>query len=130
VLPVPETLLAVAVWVGETGETDADLDQLYERENGHRSRDGVLLRGRKQVGVVLDLPWQQEDPSHFERAAAAEGRVMLAGGLSAENVCEAIAAVRPWAVDASSRLEAAPGVKDAAKVRAYVEAARSHSEGG
>jgi phosphoribosylanthranilate isomerase len=125
VLPVPDTMLAVAVWVGEKHDTDADLDQLYARENGHRSRDGVLLRRGEQVGVVLDLPWQQEDPAHLERAAAAEGRVMLAVGLSAENVGEAIAAVRPWAVDASSRLEAAPGVKDPDKVRAYVAAARS-----
>ena len=50
---------------------------------------------------------------------------MLAGGLDAGNVREAIAAVSPWAVDASSQLESSPGVKDHDKVRAYVEAARA-----
>ena len=45
----------------------------------------------------------------------------LAGGLAPENVAAAIAAVRPWAVDASSSLEVSPGVKDHARVRAYVE---------
>ena len=49
---------------------------------------------------------------------------MLAGGLSPENVREAIERVRPWAVDASSSLETAPGVKDHERIRAYVEAAR------
>jgi phosphoribosylanthranilate isomerase len=49
---------------------------------------------------------------------------MLAGGLSPENVREAIERVQPWAVDASSSLELEPGVKDHARVRAYVEAAR------
>jgi indole-3-glycerol phosphate synthase len=125
VLPVPEGMLAVAVWVHDRHETEADLDQLYGRSGEHRSRDAVLLRGSREVGLVVDLPWQDEDPLHLARAAAVEGRVMLAGGLSAENVREAISAVRPWAVDASSRLELAPGVKDHAKVRAYVEAARA-----
>jgi phosphoribosylanthranilate isomerase len=49
---------------------------------------------------------------------------MLAGGLGPENVRRAIDAVRPWAVDASSSLEAAPGIKDHERVRAYVAAAR------
>jgi phosphoribosylanthranilate isomerase len=49
---------------------------------------------------------------------------MLAGGLSAENVRAAIEATRPWAVDAASSLESAPGIKDHEKVRAYVEAAK------
>ncbi|MDF2749892.1 MAG: trpC, partial [Gaiellaceae bacterium] len=125
VLPVPEGMLAVAVWVHDRYETDADLDQLYGRSGEHRSRNAVLLRGGREVGLVVDLPWQEEDPLHLARAAAVEGRLMLAGGLSAENVREAIGAVRPWAVDASSRLELEPGVKDHAKVRAYVEAARA-----
>ena len=50
---------------------------------------------------------------------------MLAGRLGPENVAEAIEAVRPWAVDAASRLETAPGIKDHARVRAFVEAARA-----
>ena len=49
---------------------------------------------------------------------------MLAGGLGPENVREAIEEVRPWAVDASSSLETAPGIKDHERVRAYVAAAR------
>jgi indole-3-glycerol phosphate synthase/phosphoribosylanthranilate isomerase len=123
VLPVPDTMLSVAVHVGEIGE-EADLVQLYARENGHRARDGVLLRRGREVARILDQPWQETDPQHFERARAVEGRVVLAGGLSPENVADAIEAVRPWAVDASSRLEVAPGIKDHARVRAYVEAAR------
>ena len=49
---------------------------------------------------------------------------MLAGGLGPENVRAAIEAVRPWAVDASSSLETAPGEKDHRRIRAYVDAAR------
>lgn len=126
VLPVPGTVLAVAVFVGEPEETDADLVQLYERQEGLvRGRDAVLLRDGEQVATVVDLPWKEHDPSHIERARATSGRVVLAGGLGPENVRTAIASVRPWAVDASSSLESAPGVKDHARVRAFVEAARS-----
>ena len=60
----------------------------------------------------------------LERASAADGRIMLAGGLGPDNVGAAIEAVRPWAVDASSSLESAPGIKDHDRVRAYVAAAR------
>ena len=124
VLPVPGTMLSVAVVVGEA-EGDADLVQLYPAEEGKvRGRDAVLLRDGEEVARVVDLPWQEEDPAHFERARAVEGRVMLAGGLGPENVREAIAAVQPWAVDASSSLETAPGEKDHGRIRAYVDAAR------
>jgi phosphoribosylanthranilate isomerase len=51
-------------------------------------------------------------------------KLFLAGGLSPENVAEAIAAVEPYAVDACSSLESAPGRKDASRVRAFVKAVR------
>ena len=125
VLDVPETVLTVAVFVGEAEDAGTDLVQLYERADGLvRGRDAILLRNGDRVATVIDLPWQQDDPEHLERARAVDGRVMLAGGLSPANVREAIEAVRPWAVDAASSLEAAPGIKDHDKVRAFVEAAR------
>jgi phosphoribosylanthranilate isomerase len=123
-LPVPETLLSVGVFVGEAEDVGTDLVQLYPEENGHRGRDGILLRRGERVARVLDLPWEDADPAHWQRAARAEGRVLLAGGLGPENVRAAIAAVRPWCVDASRSLEAGPGVKDHARVRSFVEAAR------
>jgi indole-3-glycerol phosphate synthase len=124
ILPVPETMLSVAVYVGERGNADSDLAQVYARDDGHRGRDGVLLRGDEQVARVVDRAWQQEDPGHLDRARAAEGRIVLAGGLTPENVAEAIEAVQPWAVDASSGLETEPGIKDHDRVRAFVAAAR------
>jgi indole-3-glycerol phosphate synthase/phosphoribosylanthranilate isomerase len=126
VLDVPETALSVAVFVADTEETHADLVQFYPDDDGDvRGREAVLLRDGREVGRVLDQPWQGTDPAHWATAAAAAGRIVLAGGLGPENVRDAIAAVRPWAVDASSSLEREPGVKDHDKVRAYVEAARA-----
>jgi indole-3-glycerol phosphate synthase/phosphoribosylanthranilate isomerase len=122
-LPVPETMLSVGVFVGNAEDVGTDLVQLYAEENGRRSRDGALLRDGEAVAKVLDLPWLEEDEDHLERAARVEGRVLLAGGLGPDNVRTAIDAVHPWAVDASRSTEASPGVKDHAKVRAFVEAA-------
>jgi indole-3-glycerol phosphate synthase len=125
VLPVPDTALSVAVFVGEPEERGADLVQLYEREEGTvRGRNGVLLQDREPVARVADLPWEGEDPDHWQKARG-DDRLMLAGRLGPDNVRAAIQAVRPWAVDAASRLESAPGVKDHDKVRAFVEEARA-----
>jgi indole-3-glycerol phosphate synthase / phosphoribosylanthranilate isomerase len=123
-LPVPDSMLSVGVFVGEPEDAGTDLVQLYEEENGHRARDGRLLRNGTEVAKVLDLPWLEDDEGHLDRAAATEGRILLAGGLDPGNVRTAIESVEPWAVDSSRGTEASPGIKDHAKVRAFVEAAR------
>ena len=125
-LDVPPSVLSVAVFVGEAQATAADLVQLYGEEPGlPRGREAVLLRDGEPVARVVDQPWNGRDPTHLSSAAGLDGRVMLAGGLGPENVRAAIEAVRPWAVDASSSLESAPGIKDHARVRAFIEAART-----
>jgi len=52
-------------------------------------------------------------------------RIILAGGLDASNVAEAIATVHPWGVDACSRIESAPGKKDHKKMTEFLQAAKA-----
>jgi phosphoribosylanthranilate isomerase len=75
-----------------------------------------LLRGG--TGRVFD--W-----SIAQRTNDSTPKLFLAGGLSPENVAEAITTVRPYAVDACSSLEESPGRKDHTRVRAFVKAVRS-----
>jgi indole-3-glycerol phosphate synthase len=125
ILPVPADRLSVAVFVGEAEANGADLVQLYPREPGRvRGRDAVLQLDGRSVARVLDLPWDEEDADHLHRAARAGDRIMLAGRLGPDNVRDAVRTVRPWAVDAASRLETRAGIKDHDKVRAFVAAVR------
>ncbi|MEO7145165.1 MAG: phosphoribosylanthranilate isomerase [Bryobacteraceae bacterium] len=59
----------------------------------------------------------------WSRARGVRKNIVIAGGLDASNVRDAIRTARPWGVDASSRLEVSPGVKDREKIRQFVAAA-------
>jgi phosphoribosylanthranilate isomerase len=66
---------------------------------------------------------------HLARTSAQSHRIILAGGLTPENVGEAIRIVRPYAVDVASGVESRPGRKDPAKLRAFFdEVARASRE--
>jgi indole-3-glycerol phosphate synthase / phosphoribosylanthranilate isomerase len=125
VLDVPDTALSVAVSVGEPADRGADLVQVYEPAEGKvRGRRGYLA-SKHGTATVWDQPWDEIDPDHWKNAPKKLSRLVFAGKLGPDNVRAAIDAIQPWAVDAASRLESEPGIKDHAKVRAFVEAARA-----
>ena len=128
-LPVPNSMLSVGIFVGRAEQVGCDLVQLYPEEDGHRGRNAVLYRAGRRVARVMDLPWEGTDAGHWTRAARVAGRqrVVLAGHLRPENVRRAVTRVRPWCVDAARGLEVEKGVKDRAKVHAFVKAAREET---
>jgi phosphoribosylanthranilate isomerase len=86
-----------------------------------RSASAVLLdafarRGRGRGGTGQTFDWQ------IARRAAKKNRIFLAGGLTPENVAAAIRVARPYAVDVCSGVEARPGKKDDARVKALMRA--------
>lgn len=65
-------------------------------------------------------------PFDWAAARGLASRIVIAGGLDASNVGEAITQAQPWGVDSCSRLESAPGIKDHKKIRAFVKAVREY----
>ncbi|TAN06986.1 MAG: phosphoribosylanthranilate isomerase [Rhodanobacteraceae bacterium] len=86
--------------------------------NRHQHAVGFVLDGHppgEQGGRGKTFDWSRV-PRDLDRP------VILAGGLNPDNVGRAIRAVHPWAVDLASGVEASPGIKDAAKMRAFFAA--------
>ena len=84
--------------------------------------DAILLdayAGNARGGTGRVIDW-----SIARQVSELVPQLFLAGGLSAENVAEAISVAEPYAVDACSSLEREPGIKDAGRVRAFVAAVR------
>ena len=91
--------------------------------------DAILIDSRTATavgGTGVAFDWDAARDSLFQNADGRKPRV-AAGGLGPANVAEAIATLRPWGVDVVSGVEAAPGRKDAAKVREFVAKARTVS---
>lgn len=108
-----ETLAPLRVWKAFRVETNFDPHALTQYPCEAFVLDGAVT-GRT-------FPWG------IARAAAQYGRIIVAGGLDAGNVAEAIREAQPWGVDASSRLERSPGVKDPAKMREFIDEAKKHA---
>ena len=88
--------------------------------------DGVLVDSRTATavgGTGIAFDWDAAREGLFGRSGGI--RLIAAGGLSPENVAEAIAKLQPWGVDVVSGVELSPGRKDADKVRKFIANARS-----
>jgi phosphoribosylanthranilate isomerase len=113
----------------KTVQASAGIDTLAARIESYREVvDGILLDSgspAERGGTGKRFAWK-------EAAGVLSGipngtRVIVAGGLSPENVSEAIATLHPWGVDVVTGVESEPGKKDPEKVRAFIEAARKAS---
>ncbi|RII27345.1 MAG: phosphoribosylanthranilate isomerase [Geobacter sp.] len=121
------------------GEETPAYCELMERRvvKVFRVKDGASITTMQQyrvAGYLLDA-WSsaayggtgQTFDWELAREAGQHGPLILAGGLTPENVAEAVSRVQPYAVDVSSGVEAVPGKKDPAKVREFIRRAKEAS---
>ena len=92
--------------------------------------EAASIEENQAEAVLVDAPSLPAMPGgtgktyEWSRAAGLPGRIILAGGLDESNVAEAIRTARPWGVDACSRLESKPGLKDHDRMTAFIRAAQ------
>lgn len=89
------------------------------REGTDRELPDIFLYEGRESGQGVTVDWQRA------AAVAVCGRMILAGGLDADNVAEAVRIVQPYGVDVSSGVEMLPGRKDPALIRDFIQAART-----
>jgi len=125
---------AVAAVVRETG---IDIVQLHGRETARDFPEGLRVWKAIRIGDEFDRTALDQFPAEallldgpangvpfdWRVAAGIPRKVIVAGGLDAENVGRAIEQARPWGVDACSRIESAPGKKDHGKMAQFLKAA-------
>jgi phosphoribosylanthranilate isomerase len=113
-------ILGVVHFGDSTVETDAGVA-------ADANVDAILVDSRTASvvgGTGRSYDWTHAAKTFFENSAGRRP-LIAAGGLTPENVAEAIVTLRPWGVDVVSSVEAAPGRKDPAKVRAFIANARA-----
>ena len=111
------------VWKAAPVRGPADAEAALQDYGG--AADGLLFDGwhaKLPGGTGTRFPW--EDLAGIRDRFAPGQRFVAAGGLNPGNVAEAVSILRPHVVDASSGVESRVGVKDPAKVRRFVRAAR------
>jgi phosphoribosylanthranilate isomerase len=106
---------ALAVWKAVRVTEDFDSSQY----------DGWPAEALLLDGPAAELYGGAGRTFDWRLAGVSSRRIILAGGLDGSNVAEAIALVRPWGVDACSRIESAPGKKDHTKMTEFLQAARA-----
>lgn len=110
----------------EASASETRLMEEYAAVSRQGLVDAVLLDAKTAKaagGTGRKLPWKRlrEVLSTEPRGL----RIILAGGLTPENVAEAIGTLRPWGVDVASGVEERPGKKDAVRVDAFIRNARN-----
>lgn len=114
---------AAALWAQETG-----LFVLRPVRSNRPAAPTADEVPRGQIPLLDSATGEQHGgtgvPLDWSRIRRPERRFVLAGGLTPDNIADAITHLDPWGVDASTGLESAPGVKDAARVAAFVEEAK------
>jgi phosphoribosylanthranilate isomerase len=117
-----EFMIIRAFRLGSAADVERMTDYLKQAAEIGRSPNAILVDSQVPglqggTGTLLN--------SEVLKLVPPLSNLILAGGLTPENVAERIRLVRPWMVDVASGVESSPGRKDPARVRAFIEAVRS-----
>lgn len=115
----------ISTWAVIAGESKAVIHRAQEMVATGAEAIMVDARAVSEGGVVYGGTGEHSDWATARRLVEMGVRTVLAGGLTPDNVAEAIETVRPWMVDVASGVEARKGVKDPEKVRRFIEAVRA-----
>jgi len=137
---LPPSVLKVGVYVDEFHPAGMDIAQIHGAADPSGTRfwralsattPGLreTIEASRAEAILIDTPAGPQRGGtgktfDWSLAATLPGSIVLAGGLGPDNVAEAIRTVRPWGVDACSRLEREPGKKDYAKVEEFIRQVR------